>query len=505
MTTRFITLNHEHTSLRRIGVAAAAAVALIAAADPAAAKSRRGERSVESADSRSHGEPLMAIISLRSQRVTIYDGAGWILRAPVSSGQRGRETPAGIFSVIQKEAEHYSNLYDDASMPHMQRITWSGIAMHGGPLPGHPASHGCVRMPYGFAERLFDLTRLGMRVIIAPRDVAPLEIAHPILLQPNPEAAAVAAARAAEAAEATRKADEARLAAVTASRDAAKAMMPVRVAENLKSRAEAQVAAAERALAAASSDEARAQAEDAKAKAAVKVAEQEAQVAAAKAELQPKVDAVAPARDAAVAAETVRAAAADAASRAAHGLDPISVFISRKTQRIYVRQGFQPMLESAVTIQDPDRPIGTHVFTAMARSNDGKTIRWSAVSLDSAPPDSDVAAASAREQGRRSRDVEPVSTDTSAAKAALDRITIPPDVVDRLAGMASPRSALIVSDEALSPETGNGTEFVVVMSNEPQGGLKMRRRGAPMAVRYERWRERRHYWRSPSWGPFSTF
>ena len=115
----------------------------------------------------------MAIVSLRSQRITVYDADGWILRAPVSSGQKGRETPAGIFSVIQKDAEHYSNLYDDAFMPHMQRITWSGIALHGGPLPGYPASHGCVRMPFDFAERLFDVTRLGMRVIVAPSDVAP--------------------------------------------------------------------------------------------------------------------------------------------------------------------------------------------------------------------------------------------------------------------------------------------------------------------------------------------
>src|SRR6266446_762245 len=192
-------------------------------------------------ESRAPGAPLMAIVSLRNQRITVYDANGWILRAPVSSGQKGRETPAGIFSVIQKEAEHYSNLYDDASMPHMQRITWSGIALHGGPLPGHPASHGCVRMPYGFAERLFDATRLGMRVIVAPGDVAPVEIAHPALFLPKPGAGAVAAARAAEADEAARKADQARLAAVTASREAARAMMPVRVAENLKLRAEAQL------------------------------------------------------------------------------------------------------------------------------------------------------------------------------------------------------------------------------------------------------------------------
>jgi hypothetical protein len=117
----------------------------------------------------------------------------------VSSGQKGRETPAGVFSVIQKDADHHSNLYDDAYMPHMQRITWSGIALHGGRLPGYPASHGCVRMPYSFAERLFDKTSLGMRVIIAPGDAAPVEIAHPALLSPKPGVGAHADALAAEA------------------------------------------------------------------------------------------------------------------------------------------------------------------------------------------------------------------------------------------------------------------------------------------------------------------
>ena len=125
--------------------------------------------------------PIMAIVSLRSQRITVYDANGEFLQAPVSSGQKGRETPAGVFSVLQKEADHYSNLYDDAWMPHMQRLTWSGIALHGGPLPGYPASHGCVRLPFAFARSLFGATRLGMRVIVAPSDVAPIEIAHPAL------------------------------------------------------------------------------------------------------------------------------------------------------------------------------------------------------------------------------------------------------------------------------------------------------------------------------------
>src|SRR6201987_1743779 len=154
-----------------------AVLALLApTGDFAEAGSSRKERLIESITTRAAGDPIMAIVSLRSQRITVYDADGWIMRAPVSRGQPGRGTPAGIFSVIQKDADHHSNLYDDASMPHMQRLTWSGIALHGGPLPGHPASHGCIRLPYEFAERLFDMTSIGMRVIVAPRDAAPVAI-----------------------------------------------------------------------------------------------------------------------------------------------------------------------------------------------------------------------------------------------------------------------------------------------------------------------------------------
>src|ERR1700731_2152144 len=162
------------------------------------------------------GEPIMAIVSLARQQVTIYDADGWILRAPVSSGQKGRETPAGVFSVIQKDADHHSNLYDDASMPNMQRITWSGIALHGGPLPGYAASHGCVRMPYGFAERLFGETKLGMRVIIAAGDAAPVDIADAKLFSPKPDAEANAKALADAPADAAKATDEAKRASAAA-------------------------------------------------------------------------------------------------------------------------------------------------------------------------------------------------------------------------------------------------------------------------------------------------
>ena len=187
------------------------------------------------------------------------------MRAPVSSGQAGRETPAGIFSIIQKDAEHHSNLYDDAYMPHMQRLTWSGIALHGGLLPGYPASHGCVRLPFAFAAHLFDLTKLGMRVIVAPSDVAPASIEHPALLQPKRDAPEAAAARVSEAEEAAKKADQANLAALAAWREVAQATIPLRRMQNLKLREEERLADAEQAITSADSTEVKGLAEEAKA------------------------------------------------------------------------------------------------------------------------------------------------------------------------------------------------------------------------------------------------
>jgi hypothetical protein len=506
MRSRFVNPKRKATRLRPTQLAMAGLAALLAAGDHAGAADRRGERFVEAIEQRTAGEPIMAIVSLHSQRITVYDANGWILRAPVSSGQRGRETPAGIFSVIEKQAEHYSNLYDDAFMPHMQRITWSGIALHGGPLPGYPASHGCVRMPFDFAARLFDATRLGLRVIVAPTDVAPVEIAHPVLLLSKPGAGALAAARAAEADEAARNADLTKLAAGSAFREAAQAMAPVRVAENLKLRAEAQLTAAETALGSAIPAEAKEQAERDKAQAVARIAVLQVQLAGAKAQLQPKLDAVTRTREAAVIAETARAAAAEAARQVARESEPVSVLISRKTQRLYVRQGFEPILESPVTILDADRPIGTHVFTAMERTSGDGNMRWSVVSLDGGGPHDGVVEPQGRARGGHDRDAEPMPTDPGSAKTALDRIVIPADALDRIAGFA-PRSSLIITDEALSSETGHGTDFVVLLSGEPQGGIKSRRRGPGAEFGYAHRRDRLpfSFWRSPFAGPFSSW
>jgi hypothetical protein len=442
-------------------VTLAAMAVLTALTAGAAEKQARPAPIKEATAPRTAGEPIMAIVSIKTQHVTLYDADGWIVRAPVSTGVKGRETPAGIFAVVEKEREHRSTMYDDAEMPHMQRITWNGIALHGGPLPGYAASHGCVRMPFGFAEKLFDKTRIGMRVIISPNDAAPVDVSHPALFQPNAEAIAAAPARAQplarEALEASRAADEAKKAAATVARETASLTASLRKLEKLKAGADAELASADKRLAAAKTDDARAKAEERKQKAAAKAAEAGAQLDTAKQGAKPKLDAAAAAKDAVKAAETRKAAATKAAGDAKLALEPVSVYISRATQKLYVRRNthkpapdgggevFDTSIEVPVAIRDPGQRIGTHVFTAMAR--EGAGLRWSAVTIDN---DDD-------------------------ARNALDRITIPQEVLDRIAPTALPRSSIVISDEPLSAETNYRTEFVAVLSNQPQGGFITRK------------------------------
>jgi L,D-transpeptidase catalytic domain len=442
-------------------VTLAAIAVLTALTADAAARQARAAPPTEATAPRDAGEPIMAIVSIKSQKVTFYDADGWILRAPVSTGTTGRETPAGVFALLEKDKDHHSSMYDDAWMPNMQRITWNGIALHGGPLPGYAASHGCVRMPYGFAEKLFDKTRIGMRVIISPIDAEPVEFSSPALFMPKAEAIAAAPGRAEtlarEAAEAATTADEAKKAAAAAAREAASLKASLRKLEQLKKSADAELAFADKALAAAKTDEAKARAEERQQKAAAKAAELATQLDTAKADATSKPAAATAAKDAAKVALTKKADTARAASDAKLALEPVSVYISRATQKLYVRRDthkpapdgggevFDTTIEVPVAIRDPDKPIGTHVFTAMARNDAG--LRWTAVTIDNGDD----------------------------AKDALDRITIPHDVLDRIAPTAVPRSSIIISDEPLSKETNYRTEFVAVLNNQPQGGFITRR------------------------------
>lgn len=110
--------------------------------------------------------PVVLIVSIPEQKMAVYRNGVRIGSSTVSTGSQGHGTPAGVFTVLQKKVDHESSIYKGAKMPHMQRLTWSGIAMHAGHLPGYPASHGCVRLPGDFAEKLYSVTRLGTTVII---------------------------------------------------------------------------------------------------------------------------------------------------------------------------------------------------------------------------------------------------------------------------------------------------------------------------------------------------
>ncbi|WFU74046.1 MULTISPECIES: L,D-transpeptidase [unclassified Bradyrhizobium] len=454
---------------RTSGLVALATIAALTGLTASAEAAKQARQAAEAVAPREAGEPIMAIVSIKSQQVIFYDADGWILRAPVSTGTTGRETPAGVFAIIEKDKDHHSTMYDDAWMPNMQRITWNGIALHGGPLPGYAASHGCVRMPFNFAEGLFDKTNIGMRVIISPNDAAPVDFSHPSLFVPKPEAIAAAPGRigklSAEAEEATRAADETKKAAAAAAKEAQSLPATLRKLEQQKTRTDAENAYADKLLANAKTDQAKAKAEELKQKAAAKAADAATQLDAAKAAAQPKRDAVAATKEAAKVAATRKADAVKAALDAKLALEPVSVYISRSTQKLYVRRNthkpapdgggevFDTSIEVPVTIRNPDQPLGTHIFTAMAKNDTG--LRWSMVTID----------------------------DGDNARSALDRITIPQEVWDRIGPTALPRSSIIISDEPLSSETNYRTEFVAVLSNHPQGGFITRKPTAPpMAV-----------------------
>ena len=233
--------------------------------------------------------------------------------------------------------------------------------------------------------------------------------------------------------------------------------------EKLKAAADAEFARAETALAAAKADQTAARAEDRKALAAAKAADAGTQLVRASAEATSKFEAANKAKDAVKTAASRKSETAKAATEAKLALEPVSIYISRATQKLYVRRNthkpwvdggevYDTAIEAPVTIRDPDQPIGTHVFTAMARQDTG--LRWSVVTIDSGDD----------------------------AKDALDRITIPQDVLDRIAPSALPRSSIIVSDEPLSKETNFRTEFVAVLSTQPQGGFKTRKPTAVVSV-----------------------
>jgi hypothetical protein len=313
--------------------------------------------------------PLQIIVSIADQRISLYENGILIARSSVSTGVERHPTPLGVFSVISRHKWHRSNIYSGAPMPYMQRITWSGIALHAGELPGYPASHGCIRLKEDFAIRLWNLSRRGTRVIIAPEDVRPLEITHAQLFARKPQVASAA--------------PEGGIATLASNDNVAAGTTHISLASNTDERAKASDAASAR---------------------------------------------VAPRK-----------------------VVPISVFVSRQSNRLFVRRGFKPLFDVPITIRNPAEPMGTHVFSVMGSQNEGTATRWTVVSI----PEK-----SGPTKGPPGPHNEPLPPDQ--ASAVLERIDIPQDVVDRISELLTPGSSLIVSDHGISRETGKDTDFIVL-------------------------------------------
>jgi hypothetical protein len=268
-------------------------------------------------------------------------------------------------------------------MPYMQRITWSGIALHAGQLPGYPASHGCIRLTNDFAIRLWHLTKRGARVIIARQDAVPVEITNPHLFISKPKTA-------------------------FGSPDSP----AIAVADNSNKTA-----------------------------------------TATQAPLMSNVDMQ----------ETADSQAAGSAPSGAapQKIIPISVFVSRKLSRLYVRQGFTPLFDVPVEIQNPEEPLGTHVFTVMKPQNEGSAVRWNVVSI---PQEGTAAGSSKERKAPKQQIIETVPSVplSDTANAALDRIKIPQDAIQQISEVLTAGSSLVISDYGISSETGPYTEFIVL-------------------------------------------
>lgn len=475
--------------------------------------------------------PLFAVISIADQRVSIYNDHGLVDRSAISTGMLGHPTPKGVFTIIGRERYHRSNIYSDAPMPFMQRITWSGIAMHLGVVPGHPASHGCIRLPAGFAAKLWGLTKIGERVVISPQEVTPIEFTHPLLpvpkmrvvaeayqsapdapqaplataqpplINPHQYAEQLRAKAVAEKAAAVRTVKETYAAVRVGQQEVARAAAELRAAEAAHSlaqvKAETAAKAYQAAVAAASAteqesilvaglkapdgnvygmvesrslskgDERVAAAADAVAIATINV---EAALTDATAKLEAaKMASAAKAADLADAvrrwndATAASVAAANVEKEVLLRMSPLSVLVSKKDQRIYVRQGLAPVFDAPASVRDPETPLGSHLYIATAVEGDGTSLKWSVVSIPTR---------FAEERGERKRKTASVEEQVgappkmhgspSSAADALERIEIAQDVRDRIAERLWTGGSLIISDEPLSGETGAvGTDLTV--------------------------------------------
>jgi lipoprotein-anchoring transpeptidase ErfK/SrfK len=354
-----------------------------------------------------------AVISIRDQTLTLYADGAPVTQSRVATGVPEHPTPTGIFSIIDKDRYHTSNIYSGAPMPFMQRLTRSGVALHLGEVPNHPASHGCIRLPDAFARQLWVTTELADRVVIARDEIAPVAFAHERLFalrRPAPPTPTTPAAP-------DQPVSEGMPSSVRA--DGPTGSTPV-AADGTRGKSDpVQLAAAE---------------------------------GTAKTILPAALRGSIP--------DPMPTKSVEPPLKPG----PISVFISRQEGRLFVRKGFQPVLEVPVKIERPEQPLGTHLYTALGFTDDGIHLRWNVLTMPAT-----AAAATERPVNRASRrraereEVPMLSVGpASSAVEALERITIPEGAVQRISELMSAGASLIISDYGLGRETSQYTDFIVV-------------------------------------------
>jgi L,D-transpeptidase catalytic domain len=489
------------------GASVLALIVAFALVSPASAKIRHEPKEPERTAKAPFGElpkgPLQIVISINQQKLHLYADGKEVAQSLVATGVPSLPTPTGVFSVIQKQRFHRSNIYSGAPMPFMQRITWSGVAIHEGENIGHPASHGCIRMPHDFAVRLYDTTKMGVRVMIAREELKPAPFADPRLFvhkdAPPPAPPAAPASTSAEptpppATTASTVAAPTPPAAMPAP-SAAESTPPAQVeatktAQNVENKTtDATTAPAKPDGQPAAPADAPRSASDLWLQAGAPGASKQADASVAAPATAPSTTADEPRKPVvasdspavelrgSVSASTPLDQPEQAAppppapttlvetSPATHG--PVAVFISRKEKKIYVRQNFTPLFYAPVTFSDPDQPVGTTVFTAMDYLDVGTTFRWNVVSFPADRPKVKRVVENERRPLRHGRGEEPAKASgelppPQTPAQVLARIDIPPDVIERISELMVPGSSLVVSDQGLGDETGEGTDFIVV-------------------------------------------
>lgn len=374
-------------------------------------------------------DPVQIVISLPDQKATVYQGEKVLVTSRVSSGKKGYSTPTGVFSILQKNRFHRSNIYSRAPMPFMQRLTWSGIALHASnSVPNYPASHGCVRLPSPFAGQLFRFTEMGAHVVIAKSMVAPVGIEHDKLFQP-----ASPAPKDFDVVETERNLARA---GVKLRKEVKPSTSPIRILVTRRTGRE-RLMDIQRLL-------------------------NELQFNAGDVDGWMGPDtASAIKRFQATYGMTVDGFASD---RLLAEMHRVAGKPEPRNGHIYARQDFRQLFDAPIDIDGPDRPLGAHLFTAMHFDRGAEQTRWLSVTLNK-QTEQPRREAMMRQDGTASDqpDLQPIPIPASTAAQALDRIEIPDSIRQRISELLTPGSSLAISDDGLSIETfPKGTDFVVL-------------------------------------------